>query len=271
MAGDELGRDRAARRQAHDRLSAAVRPGGERADRRVRLAALREEVDVGVRVAGRDRGHELPVRARPARLEGRRRREGAGRRRAPGGRAAPSARGPPGPPQEARAPRTSRQLRARASSSSEGLPSRSAYPRTSVPRPRLCETGQPSRKGTGTEASDGAGRRGDLRRRRPGPRRRRSRSRPRTGSRPPSAHLRGGARVDAAVHLDRRVRARGARAVARPLRGALDVWLAAPARVTVMQSTWSNMPARPVTTSGGVAGLSASPAWRSASRTAWRA
>ena len=41
--------------------------------------------------------------------------------------------------------------------------------------------------------------------------------------------------------------------------------------LTVMQSTWSSAPASPSTTSTGVAGLSARPAWQPASRMAFSA
>ena len=69
MARHEARRDLAAVGELHDRLPAGVRADPERADRRVRLAVLREEVEVRVRVAGRDGADEIPRRVRSARLD----------------------------------------------------------------------------------------------------------------------------------------------------------------------------------------------------------
>ena len=55
--------DHAALGQAEDVLAAGVRADAQRAGRHVRVAALGEEVEVGVRVAGRDRRDELPLGA----------------------------------------------------------------------------------------------------------------------------------------------------------------------------------------------------------------
>jgi hypothetical protein len=54
--------------QLHDRLPAAVRRDAERAGRQERLAAAREEVEIGVRIARHDAVDELPLRARAAEL-----------------------------------------------------------------------------------------------------------------------------------------------------------------------------------------------------------
>ena len=80
VARDEARRHDAAVGQLEDRLAAAVGAGAERAGGHVRLAALGEEVDVGVGVAGRERGDHLPGRAGAAGPEGRVRGAGGERR-----------------------------------------------------------------------------------------------------------------------------------------------------------------------------------------------
>ena len=102
--------------------------------------------------------------------------------------------------------------------------------------------------------------------RRPGRGCGRSTSRLRTASRRPGRNLRLGG-GDPAVHLDRHIRSEQLPQARHPRRGGLYVRLPAPAGVPVMH-TWSSDSTSPVTTSVGVAGLSASPACRPASRTA---
>ena len=77
--------------QLDDRLAAAVGPDAERADRGVGLAAAGEEVQVGVRVAGRDGVEQLPVGVLAAGDERRRRagRPASGTRAARGRAGAP--------------------------------------------------------------------------------------------------------------------------------------------------------------------------------------
>ena len=62
VAADVGRADLAALGQPDDRLPAGVRAGAERPDRRVGLALVREEVEVGVRVARRDRRDAAPTR-----------------------------------------------------------------------------------------------------------------------------------------------------------------------------------------------------------------
>ena len=71
VAGDEARRHDTAAGELQDRLPTGVGPGAEGAGGHVCLAALREEVDVGVRVAGREGRDHLPGRARAAGLEAR--------------------------------------------------------------------------------------------------------------------------------------------------------------------------------------------------------
>ena len=74
VPGDEAGVDGAALGQLEDRLAARVGADPERAGREIGLAALGEEVEVGVRIAGRDRLDQLPLGALTAGVEVRRRR-----------------------------------------------------------------------------------------------------------------------------------------------------------------------------------------------------
>ncbi len=74
MACHERGCDLTAVGELDDRLPAGVRADPERADRGVRLAVLREEVQIGMGIAGRDAADQIPRRVLPARLRCERRR-----------------------------------------------------------------------------------------------------------------------------------------------------------------------------------------------------
>ena len=72
VEGDDLGIDGVALGELDEGLAAGVGPDGQRADRGEHGAALGEEVEVGVRVAREQRGHELPLGALAAALRPRR-------------------------------------------------------------------------------------------------------------------------------------------------------------------------------------------------------